>query len=94
VRKPSILLLDEATSALDNSSEAALLETLRHISRDTDITIIAVSHRMSFSNAANHIIVLRPDGVIDDQGAHGELLAREGLYATLWKCGQGVQPND
>ncbi len=94
VRRPSVLLLDEATSALDNSSEAALLETLRHISRDTDITIIAVSHRMSFSNAANHIIVLRSDGVIDDQGTHMELLEREGFYSTLWKCGHSVQPFD
>jgi ATP-binding cassette subfamily B protein len=92
VRRPSVLLLDEATSALDSSAEADLLETLKRISLESNITIVAVSHRMSFSSVANHVIVLGPGGIIDDQGTHLQLLGRNGIYADLWRSGHYDQP--
>lgn len=81
LRKPRLLLLDEPTSALDPATEAeinALLYRLRG-----EHTIISVTHRLESICEADHIYVFH-DGSIAQQGTHEELLAQQGLYATLW----------
>jgi ATP-binding cassette subfamily B protein len=81
VRDPAILVLDEATSALDPATEAAFVDTLRHLSRDR--TVISVTHRLSSATDADSIIVLE-GGRVCEQGTHEDLLRRAGVYHHLW----------
>jgi ATP-binding cassette, subfamily B, bacterial MsbA len=82
LKDPPILLLDEATSALDNESERLVQEALDHLMQGR--TTLIVAHRLSTIRAAHRIAVL-DDGWLVELGTHDELLAREGLYARLWK---------
>jgi ATP-binding cassette subfamily B protein len=81
LKDPPILILDEATSALDSRTEEAIQATLDGVTRNR--TTIVIAHRLSTIVAADQIIVL-DQGRIAERGAHGELLARGGLYAELW----------
>ncbi len=82
IRNPAILLLDEATSALDPRTEAAINATLHRIGRGR--TTISVTHRLASVVNADRIYVF-DRGALIEQGTHGELLQRNGLYAQLWR---------
>jgi len=78
----AILALDEATSQLDNETEAALKRSLREAASGKGVIIIA--HRLSTIRSADRIVVLER-GKIIEEGTHRKLLARKGLYASLWQ---------
>jgi ATP-binding cassette subfamily B protein len=82
LRDPEILLLDEATSALDQADELAVNETLREVSKGR--TVISVTHRLSTVADADYIFMF-DRGEIVEQGSHFELLAANGMYASLWR---------
>ena len=82
LKDPPILLLDEATSSLDNESERLVQDALDHLMRGR--TTLVVAHRLSTIRAAHRIAVL-DDGWLVELGSHDELLARDGLYARLWR---------
>ncbi|MCC7496932.1 MAG: ABC transporter ATP-binding protein [Bryobacterales bacterium] len=84
VRNPQILILDEGTSALDSRSEAGLLLTLRRLSQERGISVIAVTHRLRMAPLADTVIVMR-DGTLESCGPHPALLAEHGTYASLWE---------
>lgn len=81
-----ILLLDEATSALDSEVEAAIQESLHELMEGK--TVIAIAHRLSTIAALDRLIVM-DGGRIVEEGTHAELLARDGIYAGLWKRQSG-----
>ncbi len=81
-----ILILDEATSALDSEVEAAIQDNLYRMMEGK--TVIAIAHRLSTIAALDRLIVL-DDGKIVEEGTHEALIARDGLYAQLWKRQSG-----
>ncbi|MHA1572494.1 MAG: ABCB family ABC transporter ATP-binding protein/permease, partial [Alphaproteobacteria bacterium] len=81
LKSPPILMLDEATSALDSHTEKEIQDALERVARDR--TSLVIAHRLSTVVHADHIIVL-DHGDIVEQGTHPELLAKGGLYASLW----------
>jgi ATP-binding cassette subfamily B protein len=76
-----ILLLDEATSALDSHTEKEIQDALDRVSKNR--TTLVIAHRLSTIVAADEIIVL-DQGVIVERGTHQALLAKGGLYASMW----------
>jgi ABC-type transport system involved in Fe-S cluster assembly fused permease/ATPase subunit len=81
LKSPPILMLDEATSALDSHTEKEIQDALERVARER--TSLVIAHRLSTVVHADNIIVL-DHGKIVEQGTHLELLARGGLYASLW----------
>lgn len=81
LKDPPILIFDEATSSLDSASEQAILAALNEVARRR--TTLAIAHRLSTIKDADQIIVL-DHGRVVEQGKHQQLLAAQGLYATLW----------
>jgi ATP-binding cassette, subfamily B, multidrug efflux pump len=86
LKNAPILVLDEATSALDSEVEAAIQESLYALMEGK--TVIAIAHRLSTIAAMDRLIVL-DKGRIVEMGAHGELLKRDGIYASLWRRQSG-----
>ena len=82
LKAPPILMLDEATSALDSHTEKDIQDALERVARER--TSLVIAHRLSTVVHADNIIVL-DKGKIVEQGTHLELLAKGGLYASLWE---------
>jgi ATP-binding cassette subfamily B protein len=82
LKNPRILVLDEATSHLDSQSEAWIQAALEPLL--VGRTSVVIAHRLSTILAADNILVLERGQVVE-QGTHHDLLARGGLYATLYE---------
>ncbi len=78
---PRILILDEATSSVDIGTERTIERALRTLLADR--TSFVIAHRLSTIRDADLIVVLEHGQVIE-QGSHEELLARQGLYTSLY----------
>ena len=81
LKGPPILILDEATSALDSHTERDIQEALDAVSENR--TTLVIAHRLSTIVAADDILVL-DRGSIVERGTHLQLLAKGGLYASMW----------
>jgi ATP-binding cassette subfamily B protein len=81
LKGPPILVLDEATSALDSHTEKEIQDALERVSKNR--TTLVIAHRLSTIVGADEIIVL-DQGVIAERGTHHHLLAKGGLYASMW----------
>jgi ABC-type multidrug transport system fused ATPase/permease subunit len=88
---PPILVLDEATSSVDTHSERLMQKSFRRLMKGRTCLIIA--HRLSTVTRADRILVLE-QGRIVEEGSHRELLAKKGLYCSMFGTltGSGLEP--
>ena len=88
---PKILILDEATSSVDTETETLIQKALNELLKNRTALIIA--HRLSTIQNADRILVIHK-GEIWEQGTHGELRTRGGLYARLYDLQYGIKERD
>lgn len=81
LKNPPILILDEATSALDTVTEAKIQAAFDKLAEGR--TSIIIAHRLSTIKNVDRIVLIN-NGVIEEEGSHDELMARNGHYAELY----------
>ncbi|MGB8730520.1 MAG: ABC transporter ATP-binding protein [Candidatus Sulfotelmatobacter sp.] len=82
VRNNPILLLDEPTAALDAESERLVMDALERLMRGR--TVLTIAHRLATIRDADQIVVIAA-GVVAENGTHQQLVARNGIYAALYR---------
>ncbi|MBI4679070.1 MAG: ABC transporter ATP-binding protein [Elusimicrobia bacterium] len=85
IKEPSILVLDEATSNLDSASEKVVQQAMERLYKGR--TVVLIAHRLSTLQNADRIAVLHR-GELVESGRHSALVAKGGVYATLYKFQQ------
>ena len=83
LKNPPILILDEATSALDTATEIKIQKSFERLAKGR--TTLVIAHRLSTIRNADRIAVVSDEGICE-QGTHRSLLARNGLYASLYNA--------
>ena len=78
----SILVFDDSLSAVDSETDLKIRKALKDTERKS--TMLIITHRITTAKDADKIIVFE-DGKISDIGTHEQLIAKEGLYQTIWK---------
>ena len=85
-----LLVLDDALASVDNNTAAEILESVR---RQTQRTIVMISHQLSAAAACDRILVLE-QGRLVQQGHHNELITVKGPYRSLWEREQAAERLD
>jgi ABC-type multidrug transport system fused ATPase/permease subunit len=82
LKRAPILLCDEPTSSLDSRTESDIMNNLKEIGNDKDVTCVIVAHRLSTIVDCDSIVVMDGGRVIE-QGSHDELMKARGRYSEL-----------
>ena len=85
--KAPVLVLDDALASVDNNTAAEILASVR---RQTQRTIVMISHQLSAAAACDRILVL-DQGRLVQQGHHSDLITEQGLYRRLWEREQAAE---
>ncbi|TDH37644.1 ABC transporter ATP-binding protein [Pseudohoeflea suaedae] len=80
LKNPPILILDEATSSLDTQTEREIQQSLSELAEGR--TTLVIAHRLATIRNADRIIVIDSSGIAEE-GPHGELMQRGGIYSQL-----------
>lgn len=86
LKKSHLLILDEATSQLDSLTEETIQNSLWHLMEDK--TTIVIAHRLSTLLHMDRILVFEKGRIVED-GTHEELVAKNGLYKSMWDAQVG-----
>jgi ATP-binding cassette subfamily B protein len=87
LKNPPVLILDEATSSVDNETESAIQRSMERII--VGRTTIVIAHRLSTVRNADMIYVME-NGKLVERGRHDNLVAADGVYASLWRVQTGA----
>jgi ATP-binding cassette subfamily B protein len=90
IADPSVLVLDEATSAVDPALEVQIRNAIERVTQGR--TSITVAHRLSTAEASDRVLVF-DDGEIVEDGSHPNLLAAQGVYASMHRDWEGAVLN-
>ncbi len=90
IKNPSILILDDCLSAVDANTERTILGNLDYYIKDK--TTLFITHRI-FYNFNFDLIIYLQEGKIAEQGTHDSLIAKNGLYAELYRAQQSLDDN-
>ena len=82
-KNPKVLILDDCLSAVDTETEKELLESLRQAGQSR--TVLVSAHRLSSVANADQILVLGPEGRVEELGTHDELVNKPGWYKDTWQ---------
>ena len=82
LKNAPVLILDEPTSALDPTTEAAIMHTIEELMRGR--TTLIITHRIATVHGVDKIVVLAK-GTVAEEGRGDELVARGGVYASLYR---------
>ena len=85
--KSPVLVLDDALASVDNNTAAEILASVR---RQTQRTIVMISHQLSAAAACDRILVM-DQGRLVQQGHHSDLIQDQGLYRSLWEREQAAE---
>jgi ABC-type transport system involved in Fe-S cluster assembly fused permease/ATPase subunit len=88
LRSPRLLICDEATSALDTATERSIMTSLTELAAGR--TSVFVAHRLSTVQECDRIYVLS-EGEVKEEGGHGELMARRGMYYDMWNAQEAAE---
>lgn len=88
LRNTPIYVFDEATSSVDAESEAVILDTIRELAQSA--TVIMITHRMANAVTADQVVVF-DHGRVAETGTHAALMARDGVYADMFRAQQVIE---
>ncbi|WP_064605316.1 ABC transporter ATP-binding protein [Streptobacillus moniliformis] len=87
LKNAPILILDEMTSNVDPVNESLIQDAITELAKNR--TVLVVAHHLKTIQKADQILVFQKGNLLE-KGKHGELLAKNGCYAKLWKAQYGV----
>lgn len=82
VKDAPIVVLDEATAFADPENEQLIKQALAELTQGK--TVLMIAHRLSSVKDVDRILVI-DQGAVAEEGSHGELLDRQGIYAQMWR---------
>lgn len=88
LRDTPIMIFDEATSSVDADSERLIMKTVHKLA--VHKTVLLITHRLADAIAADRIAVFADGGCVES-GTHDELIAADGVYATMFRTQQDVE---
>jgi ATP-binding cassette, subfamily B, multidrug efflux pump len=87
--EPRILILDEATANVDSGTEAVIQRALKRLLKGR--TAFVIAHRLSTIRGSDRVVVIQGGRVVE-MGRHEELLAKDGVYANLYRMTYQAMP--